>query len=180
MEAHNIFQSILALLALWFGINYLWRDFRYDSFREDIFSLRDELFLYAAKANIDFNEPAYTILRKRMNALLRHGHDLTMMRMILLLITHKDVDDPHLRRWEEAIRELPPSVKHDLTMYSMRTAIFVLQNVVYCSFFRYLIVRPLLSFVEIHRVIETPAVASGVQILESETIRDEDPQLVTA
>jgi len=56
----------MGLFGLWIVVNYLWRDFRNDAFREDIFSVRDEMFLYAAQNNISFDDPAYTSATKEI------------------------------------------------------------------------------------------------------------------
>jgi hypothetical protein len=173
MDGYSVLQSVIGLFGLWVGIHYLWQDFRRDSFREDIFTVRDELFLYAAEGNIDFSDPAYRILRNRMNALVRHGHDLTLTRAFLLGITHEGTKNEITVRWEEAIERLPVEVEQAIKMYNLRIAIFVLQHVVYCSFLRYLVVRPFLTGANIHQLIETPVVASGVQKLESKTVEED-------
>lgn len=173
-------RSVLALFALWIVIYYLWPDFRRDAFREDIFSIRDEMFMYAAEGNISFDDPAYTILRNRMNGILRHGHEFTLTRMALIMMTHGDAKPKELILWEAAMEKLPASVQDQMRDFNVRVAIFVLQHVVFYSFFRYIVVRPIMFFVKVHRVIESPAVASGVERLESETLEWEERRMVTA
>ena len=60
-----------------FGILYLllwrYRAYRVDLFRHKMFKLRDELFDDAADGNIDFNSPAYQLLRTTMNGFIRFG-----------------------------------------------------------------------------------------------------------
>jgi len=178
IDGHAILLSVLGLILLWVGVFYLWQDFRHDAFREDIFSLRDEMFLYAAHGNIAFNHPAYTLMRTRMNALLRHGHDLTLFRMGILAVTHKE-DPGTSARLEEAIAQLPSSIQKTMRMYNVRVLIFVLQHVLYSSFLRYIAFRPFMRGVKIHDVIGTPVVAREVEKLESETIaEDEDMKMV--
>jgi hypothetical protein len=53
-----------------------------DMFRQKIFCLRRELFLYMASGALASNHPAYTLLRTRMNGLLRFAERLTLGRML--------------------------------------------------------------------------------------------------
>jgi hypothetical protein len=170
MNPDTALCSILALFALWIAVYYLWPDFRNDTFREDIFSVRDEMFLYAAQGNISFEHPAYSILRDRMNGLLRHGHELTLSRMILIVATHP-MQKPHaISRWEAAVAELPERTQVKMKEFNLCVVIYVLQHVVFYSFFRYMTLRPLMFFVSLRKVVESPKVASGVESLENESL----------
>lgn len=173
-------RSVLALFALWIAVYYLWRDFRNDTFREDIFSVRDDMFLYAAQGNISFDHQAYTILRNRMNGLLRHGHEFTLTRMALVLATHTIVKPEALIRWEAAVEELPKETQDKMKEFNVCVAIFVLQHVVFYSFFRYMALRPLMFLIQVRKVVESPKVASGVERLESETLERDRLQMQAA
>jgi hypothetical protein len=166
-------RTVLALFWLWIAVYYLWRDFRNDSFREDIFSVRDKMFVYAAQGNISFDHPAYTILRNRMNGLLRHAHEFTLTRMALILMTHSPVKPETLVRWESAVEELPMEAQEKMKEFNLCVAIFVLQHVAFYSFFRYMILRPLMFLIQVRKVVESPKVASGVERLESESLEQE-------
>jgi len=170
-------RSVLALFALWIAVYYLWPDFRHDAFREDIFSVRDEMFLYAAQGNIEFDNPAYTLLRNRMNGLLRHGHEFTLTRMAFIISTHGYIKHDSVAQFQAAVNELPAKTQAKMQDFNVRVAIFVLQHVVFYSFFRYLMVRPLMFLVEIRDVIKSPRVASGVERLESKTLEQEAPSV---
>jgi hypothetical protein len=170
MNPAIVLNSVLALFALWIAVYYLWPDFRNDTFREDIFSVRDAMFLYAAQGNISFDDPAYTILRERMNGLLRHGHELTLTRMALILATHSMVKPEVLTRWEAAVEELPKQAQVKMKEFNVCVVIYVLQHVVFYSFFRYIALRPLMFFVSLRKVVESPKVASGVESLENESL----------
>jgi hypothetical protein len=166
-------RSVLALFALWVVVYYFWRDFRLDVFREDIFSVRDRMFLYAAKGNISFNHPAYTILRNRMNVLLRHGHEFTLTRMVFVLLTHGNTNNEAVLQWEAAVEGLPERTQASMRDFNLSVVIFVLQHLVFFSFFRYMMIRPLMFLVKISWVIESPKVVSGVEQLESHTQEQE-------
>lgn len=166
-------RSVLALSALWIAVYYLWRDFRNDAFRDDIFSLRDRMFLYAAQGNISFDHPAYTILRNRMNGLLRNGHEFTLTRMTIILSTHPPVKPETLVKWEKSLEELPDEIQERMKEFNLCVAIYVLQHVIFYSFFRYMAIRPLMAAVHIRKVIASPKVASGVERLETESLEEE-------
>ena len=61
----------------------LWPMLKLDSFRQDMFCLRDELFDYAADGNVGFDDPAYVALRTQLNDLIRYGHHFTLYRTIM-------------------------------------------------------------------------------------------------
>jgi hypothetical protein len=168
--------SILALFGLWIAVYYLWRDFRNDAFRDDIFSVRDRMFLYAAKGNISFSDPAYTILRERMNGLLRHGHELTLTRLAAYLVAvRNEAKSKEIIAWEAALEELQPETQERMKEFNVSVLIYVLQHVVFYSFFRYMALRPLMFMVKVRKVIDSPKVASSVERLESETIAKDAP-----
>lgn len=172
MTANTVY-SVLGLFGFWIAIYYLWRDFRNDAFRDDLFSIRDEMFLYAAQGNIQFDDPAYVFLRNRMNVLLRHGHELTLSRFALLITTQLVTKTNEFIAWEFAVEQLPEESKTKMKDFSARVAIFVLQHVVFFSFFRYIALRPLAFLVELPKLIRSPKVADGVERLEAATIERE-------
>ena len=61
----------------------LWPMLKLDSFRQDMFCLRDELFDYAADGNVGFDDPAYVALRTQLNDLIRYGPHFTLYRTIM-------------------------------------------------------------------------------------------------
>jgi hypothetical protein len=167
-------ESLLGLFGLWIGICYLWRDFRNDSYREDIFSVRDEMFLYAAEGKISFDHPAYALLRLRMNRLLRHGLELTMTRLLILSLICDDVRSDSFNTWERAVEQLPDVTREQFKDFNLRINIFVFQHVLYLSFFRYLLLRPLMNGIRVRDVMEKPHVVTTVEKLESATLEEEE------
>ncbi len=68
--------SVISLAGL-FILYRLSKALRIDVFRQDMFILRDEMFLYAANGYIPFDHPAYVVLRTAMNGFIRFGHKIT-------------------------------------------------------------------------------------------------------
>lgn len=166
-------ESLLGLLGLWIALFYLWRDFRNDAYREDIFTVRDEMFLYAADGNISFDDPAYTLLRARMNGLLRHGHELTLTRLFIVLAVCRDARNESFEAWRRTVEQLPVETRKRVIDFNLRVNIFVFQHLLYVSFFRYLLFRPLMSGIRVRDVMERPHVVTTVQRLESATLDEE-------
>ena len=59
-----------------------------DIFRQRIFCLRRELFLYMASGAVAPNHPAYTLLRTRMNLTLRFAGRLTLGRLLFTALVY--------------------------------------------------------------------------------------------
>jgi hypothetical protein len=73
--------------------------YRVDSFRQKMFCVRDEMFDYAANGNIEFNDPAYVLLRRQMNGFIRYGHQLTVFRGLITVAIHKISGNRHGESW---------------------------------------------------------------------------------
>ena len=177
MNSDVVLVSLLGLFGLWVVVCYLWADYRSDSYREDIFSVRDEMFVYAAEGNIPLDHPAYTLLRARMNGLLRHGHELTLTRLFILLAVCKDmkIDADHpFSVWERSVEQLRSEVQSRMKEFNLRVNIFVLQHLVFRSFFRYLVIRPFMYVIKIRVVMEKPHVTTSVEKLESAALEEEE------
>lgn len=56
-----------------------------DRFRQDIFKLRDQLFDEARDGLINFDHPAYGMLRKTMNGYIRFAHRLSFLDILVTL-----------------------------------------------------------------------------------------------
>ena len=189
MNAEIALTSILGLAGLWFFLTYFWRDYRIDALRDDLFALRDKLFVYAAEKNIEFDDPAYTILRERMNTLIRFAHQLTLTKFLTAMVMirrHQDYwqreTHPWIVKWEESVQKLPEQTRAAMNEFNTSLLFMILKHMVLRSFFRYLIVRPLVAVVKIkidvrHEVVSNPQVVSSVEQVESEAL-DQDASRV--
>jgi hypothetical protein len=75
-------QFCLALSAL-YVLNYCWRTYRIDVFRQFVFDIRDGLFDIAADREW-FEKPAYLLLRAHLNASIRYAHKTSLLHVLLL------------------------------------------------------------------------------------------------
>jgi hypothetical protein len=76
-----------------------------------MFIVRDELFDYASSGKIEFDSPAYRLLRQMMNGYIRYGHQLTFFRITLTMIRIRLVERISVQDW---------SVKWDRALKNVR------------------------------------------------------------
>ncbi len=85
--------SLLAVLVL-----FLWREHRLDVFRQRIFEMRDDLFDFAAKGQMSFDDPAYGALRGLLNSYIRFAHRVTLPRAFAMLLLRRKYPNSALDR----------------------------------------------------------------------------------
>lgn len=126
-------------LALWIFVFYFWRDYRLDALRDDLFAIRDNLFLYAAKGNISFNHPAYQQLRFRINVLLRYAHKFTMAGLFFAMVTASKRSS-EIAMWEELLETVPSDeAKAKLKEVQLAVSMTLLRHMVTRSFSLFLL-----------------------------------------
>jgi hypothetical protein len=166
-------KTALGLLFFWIFVGSFWKDYCLDSFREDIFAIRDDLFLYAADGNIDFGDPAYRILRNRLNVTLRYAHEFTLIRFVLALVVLSKVPNAETVAWGKALASLPSGVQGSLIQYRSNFVLAFLKYVTLRSFFLYIVFElvEVLGFCkQLASRYVLPKVAVGVERLESEAL----------
>ena len=84
----NIYSYTTNTIELAVAIGFLvwffygpWNRFVIDLARQNLFELRDEVFLLAADGKIDFSSDAYCQLRDRLNKMIRYCHHLTLINL---------------------------------------------------------------------------------------------------
>lgn len=130
----TILESVVGLLAIWAFVFLFWKDYCLDSFRQSVFELRDELFLYAAQGHISFQHPAYKNLRERMNAAIRYGHGFTLARFVVALVQVRHLPNEESAVWEEAVEDLSEDRRNVLTQFRNRFAFSALRYAILRSF----------------------------------------------
>jgi hypothetical protein len=178
-----VLKSALGLAGLWIFVFYFWQDYRLDAFREHVFSLRDRLFLFAAEGGISFEDRAYKILRDRTNIALRYAHEFTLVRMALIMCYPFRNQKSESQKWMGAVQAIDSEdTRRSLEEFNTVLSIAILQLIIYRSFFRYLLIRPIMTMIQIRDVLtKRPEVVQGVEQLESEAIKEaraHDKQLV--
>jgi hypothetical protein len=120
MQIANIIQAAV-VLALWFILIFkLLPTQRVDSFRQKMFCVRDEMFDFAANGNISFDDPAYLLLRRQMNGLIRYGHQLTVFRSIMTMAINATSGRTPKMSWNEAWQSALDNIQNEEVRAKMR------------------------------------------------------------
>lgn len=132
--AHALQTCVVAILGITVVFKIL-PMLRLDCFRQNMFSVRDELFDYAAAGNISFDDPAYVLLRLQMNGMIRFGHQLTLFRVLVTWIS-RSLSGENQKfvwhdSWEKALENLKSGeVRHQLRCFHHRSASVAMKHLV--------------------------------------------------
>ena len=130
-----IFQSIIIFTTLIVVVAWLWPNVRLDSFRQNMFAIRDELFDYAASSRIGFNDPAYRLLRQSMNGFIRYGHRISFFQITMTKLTRKMVGHNIVygwtEKWQAALKSVTnDEVRKELERFHERSSLLVFERIV--------------------------------------------------
>ena len=97
--------AILALAILY----VLFRDYKVDKLRDEIFSLRDNLFDFGRENDL-LSHAGYQRLRLIMNSMLRFSHKLTFVRFVMvgLLLRGTKLEPNPYAEWMKSLNSLQP------------------------------------------------------------------------
>lgn len=119
LQLANVFQNAVIIFLGSIVVFKLVPDSRLDSFRQNLFAIRDEMFDFAAHGNISFEDPAYRLLRTQMNGLIRYGHQITFFRSILSALIRRISGSAEPRPWNEAWEKAIANVEDGATKAKM-------------------------------------------------------------
>jgi len=107
IAALSLIVSLALLLVVW----WLFSGYRADNLRDQLFTLRDEMFLYAVDHGID-DTAAYENLRLLMNGLIRYAHRVSLGRLVLLDLSRRVLKlnpgaPAFYVEWAKAVAALP-------------------------------------------------------------------------
>jgi hypothetical protein len=159
--------NLLAIMAAW---HFIFVPAIMDRFRQRIFSLRRDMFLYMARGHIDRNHPAFIELRQTMNESVRHVHRINFFRLLLIYFCLRkaaicfDLEvDEHIDSIEDAtVRNKMRSYDHGLAdemrgYFARRSPLISLAVRVWTRYLRPLLRRGKTSSPGIVRRIEVDA-----------------------
>ena len=112
-----IFTLILLLLML-FAWKYLWQDYALDKLRDDLFSIRNDLFDFAYSNNeISFDHKLYLAFENILNNSIRYGYKLSFMSAVFfnLFVKMKFKDIQVKSQIQVEFEDMINSVKNDKT-----------------------------------------------------------------
>jgi hypothetical protein len=144
-------SSVISLIGLSYLFFWRYRQYRIDLFRQEMFALRDELFDEAESGLIDFDHPAYGVLRNTMNGFIEFGHRLTFWHAVSFrLMVQEEENDKEAtfeRAWNRASENLDKKTKERLIEYRKRMDLLAMKHVMYGTPEAHLILAPLAIFV---------------------------------
>lgn len=117
-EINQVTQFFIGLGVLFFVYHYMYKQTRFDHFREDIFTMRDELFDYMWQHNVSYQLPAYELMRDFLNGLIRLDERIFIAVIFFARFSHPSRQTPSLF---VAINEIPdPEVRKHFTKVKSR------------------------------------------------------------
>ena len=132
----TILQTAIGLVMLCIIFFWLWPGVRLDSFRQNMFTLRDELFDYAAAGQISFRHPAYRLLRQSMNGFIRYAHRISVFQITMTILMWKALrpverEYDWTKKWETALASIEDDeVKAKLKEFHDRVGLMVAERIV--------------------------------------------------
>jgi hypothetical protein len=126
--AATAFRGALAMLVLLALFRWMFLPTAVDAFRQRIFALRRQLFLYMVEGHIARDERAYLMLRTSMNGLLRFAERVTLTRALLGSSSLRRYSEDYRVKWHAALDQIEdPAARRCLVHLRAQTsrAIFV-------------------------------------------------------
>ncbi len=124
-----IIGSVALAAGIWWLYFIEYRTYRIDHTRQRLFAIRDNLFQQAKDGVVPFDSKAYGLTRTTLNGMIRFTHDLSFLRVLLILFTYKWVDkgarvEQYQHELAEAIMELPKEARKAIleTRFNMHVA----------------------------------------------------------
>lgn len=99
-------QLLPTLVLATVVLSCVWRRTRVDCYRENMFTLRDELFDYMWRNGLSFDLRAYRLMREYLNGSIRIADALTPLSFIALLLVVRRYHSPDTRQIAVAISEI--------------------------------------------------------------------------
>jgi hypothetical protein len=86
MDSNTVIMGTLGFVGLWVTYHFVWCAAVKTLFRQQLFRLRDALFLEAAKGKISFEDPAYGMLRIMMQRTLAASEDINTLQVLVAIV----------------------------------------------------------------------------------------------
>lgn len=142
-------STCLSLLFLWFLFHWAYRDYRVDLFRQRMFALRDELFDLAREGAINFDHPAYGLLRTVLNGFLRFAHRMRPFTLAWIAWradqeTLRLATESFVKQWGEATASLDEETGKRLNDILLRAHLRVADQLVLTSLALVLTIVPVI------------------------------------
>ena len=131
IEEHlRIVQFFLAVGVLWVWYIFMYKQTRADRLREDLFTIRDELFDYMWQHELSYDLPAYQRMRDFLNGGIRLADQFNLLFLLLLAYFTRDARRREKFTLRTAIKDIddPVTTAHFEEVYH-RVALRLLSRV---------------------------------------------------
>ncbi len=128
--AVSVLISATLLIVIWLLLRS-WRD---DNLRDQLFSIRDDMFLYAIDRGIADNS-AHENLRLLINSLIRYAHRISLGRLLLLGMCQRvfkvRADPPKTYvEWIQAVDALPAADADRMRGYHDQAMLLIMKHMI--------------------------------------------------
>jgi hypothetical protein len=144
MALTDILFSLIALVGIIYLSLWRFKQYRVDRFRQNIFDVRDDLFLYAANAHIAFDHPAYVALRNMLNGYIRFSHRISLLHLVLHSMRAPDTSETFDETWRVVTRDLCDGVQKEMNTFYARSNAQLFYFIFLSSLVKKLVVPPTL------------------------------------
>jgi hypothetical protein len=130
VAAFSVIISMTFVLVIWRWMS----GFRDDNLRDQLFAVRDRMFLYALDQGI-VDTPAHENLRLMMNSLIRYAHRVSLGRLMLLDISQrvfKIRPSPPATYvdWVKAVEALPPDEAERVRSFHDQAMLLIMKHMI--------------------------------------------------
>lgn len=132
-------SSYLWMAGIWVLYFWLYRTYRLDKFRHNLFVLRDELFDLALDGQVSFESRAYRLLRQIINGMIQYGHRYNFLGLSLWFFfvrcTPKEsaAKRGFQRNWESACEEISTEGASQLVALRRRVHVEIVKQIFFTS-----------------------------------------------
>jgi len=143
-----IISGFVFAVGLWWLYFIEYRTYRVDLTRQRLFKIRDDLFKKAEEGIVPFDSKAYGIARTTLNGMIRFAHDLSFLRILIILFTYKKIDQgEHAKRYQDeyaqALKELTKPAQEAILMSQLDMHLMLIAHVVRSSLIMMMLIEPL-------------------------------------
>jgi hypothetical protein len=140
-----VILNLAAISALLYLFDYPYRRYRERALRDQLFCIRDRLFVAAEQGVLSFNDPAYGNTRRILNGMIRFAHNFTLWRTFLLvvadrlapaLLKNNEIDE-YVERYSKCVDKLPAAAKDVIHQALAEAHIAVLSHMLHTSLFTF-------------------------------------------
>ena len=131
----NAIISSISLALLTYLVFFAYQSYRVDKLRQDLFSLRDDLFDEALDGHIAFDDKGYQVTRQLINGLVRFAHELTIVQYLCFSVFFRSKKYSSLPSIQSLLKTATPAEQEIFRKYSDKIHIRVIQHLAFSPLF---------------------------------------------